>query len=205
MVTLKLAPDTPGVRVLCPTHWMVRADAFRGILDNYEILTEAWVKALDIVKDEGLYKWRSFPEFNFLHGVSLAELILCHSDNLSRTPQKNQSICCRRTSSYDYDSVAQLGGHEAQIPHRRKAPKRYEQGGTDSPHFPTTVEEFYRQIYPEALDKICTCITRRFDQPEYPTCMYHNIQELLLKAARTEDYMYMYLTELIFCNRILRF
>ena len=98
-------------------------------------------------------------------------------------------------------TAAQLGVHEAQIPHRRKAPKRYEQGGTDSPHFPTTVEEFYRQIYPEALDKICTCITRRFDQPEYHTYMYHNIQELLLKAARKEDY----LTELIFCNRILQF
>ena len=79
-------------------------------------------------------------------------------------------------------TAAQLGGHEAQFPHCRKAPKRYEQGGMDSHHFPTTVEE---QIYFEALDNICTCITRGFDQPGYH--MYHNIQELLLKATRKRN------------------
>ena len=53
----------------------------------------------------------------------------------------------------------------------------------DSHHFPTTVEE---QINFEALDNICTCITRGFDQPVNQ--MYHNIQELLLKAASKEEY-----------------
>ena len=79
-------------------------------------------------------------------------------------------------------TAAQLGVHEAWFPHCRKAHKRYEQGGMDSHHFPTTVEE---QIYFEALDNICTCITWRFDQPGYR--MYRYIQELL-KAARKEEY-----------------
>ena len=85
-------------------------------------------------------------------------------------------------------TAAQLGVHEAQFPHCRKAHKRYEQGGMDSHHFPTTVEE---QINFEALDNICTCITWRFDQPGYR--MYRYIQELL-KTARKEEYQ----TELTF-------
>jgi hypothetical protein len=31
----EMAPDTPGMRVLCPTRWTVRAEALQSILDNY--------------------------------------------------------------------------------------------------------------------------------------------------------------------------
>ena len=46
-------------------------------------------------------------------------------------------------------TAAQLGVHGAQLPCRRKADifwygKRYEQGGIDSHHFPTTADELYR-------------------------------------------------------------
>ena len=107
--------------------------------------------------------------------MSLAQVIPCHSDNLSRTLQKTnlsaaegQAVMTvtvttfrslRSDSNYKLfwvkvtATAAQLGVHEAQFPHCRKAPKRYEQGGMDSHHFPTTVEE---QIYFEAIDNICT-------------------------------------------------
>ena len=32
----ELASDSPGLRVLCPTRWTVRADAFKSIMDNYK-------------------------------------------------------------------------------------------------------------------------------------------------------------------------
>ena len=44
----KLAPETPGIRVLRPTH---RADTFSSILLNYSVLKEAWKEALSIVRD----------------------------------------------------------------------------------------------------------------------------------------------------------
>ena len=47
----ELAPDTPGVRVLCPTRWTVRAEALQSILNNYAVLQELWVESLDKVKD----------------------------------------------------------------------------------------------------------------------------------------------------------
>ncbi len=47
----ELAPDTPGVRVLCPTRWTVRADSLKSILDNFKFLQELWEEAIDSEKD----------------------------------------------------------------------------------------------------------------------------------------------------------
>ena len=47
----ELSPDSPGVRVLCPTRWTVRADSLKSILDNYQALQETWQTSLDVVKD----------------------------------------------------------------------------------------------------------------------------------------------------------
>ena len=33
---------TPGIRVLCPTRWTVRAASVQSVLDNYEVLLEVW-------------------------------------------------------------------------------------------------------------------------------------------------------------------
>ena len=46
-----LAPDTPGIRVLCPTRWTVRAESLRSILDNYTVLNEVWMESLEEVTD----------------------------------------------------------------------------------------------------------------------------------------------------------
>ena len=43
--------DTPGIRVLCPHRWTVRAQSLKSILDNYEILCSTWAESLDVVKD----------------------------------------------------------------------------------------------------------------------------------------------------------
>ena len=39
-IKLELAPQSPGMRVLCPTHWTVRADALSSVLINNSVLQE---------------------------------------------------------------------------------------------------------------------------------------------------------------------
>ena len=96
-----LAPSTPGVRALCPTHWTVRAEALQSILDNYEVLIELWIESLDVIKDSDM-KARingvasQMKGFDFFYGVSLGQLILCHSDNLSRTLQRSDMSAAER-------------------------------------------------------------------------------------------------------------
>ena len=86
----KLAPDTSGVRVLCPARWTVRAEALQSILNNYAVLQELWVESLDRVKDSEM-KARilgvalQMKTFSYLFGIVLGDLILQHSDNLSCT------------------------------------------------------------------------------------------------------------------------
>ena len=36
----KLAPDSPGFRVLCPTRWTVRARSLKSFIDIYAVLQE---------------------------------------------------------------------------------------------------------------------------------------------------------------------
>ena len=41
----EIAPGTPGIRVLCPTRWTVRADSMKSIIQNYDILNDVWGKS----------------------------------------------------------------------------------------------------------------------------------------------------------------
>lgn len=92
--TLKkeLAPDTPGLRVLCPTRWTVCAQSLESVLKNFTVLQELWVDCEDFVKEvdararvNGVSA--QMKSIDFLFGVILGELLLMHSDNLSRTLQ----------------------------------------------------------------------------------------------------------------------
>ena len=89
----EMGSDSPGIRVLCPTRWTVRAEAFKSILDNFSVILELWDESLQVVKDTEM-KARiqgvsaHMKKFEFFFGVSLGLLILRHTDNLSRTVQK---------------------------------------------------------------------------------------------------------------------
>ena len=50
-IKCEMAPDSPGIRVLCPTRWTVRAASMQSIIQNYSILQELWEKAVDVVRD----------------------------------------------------------------------------------------------------------------------------------------------------------
>ena len=46
----ELAPDTPGIRVLCPTRWTVRGESL-GIIANYAVLQETFEVSIDTATD----------------------------------------------------------------------------------------------------------------------------------------------------------
>ena len=92
----EIAPGTPGVRVLCPTRWTVRADSMQSIIHNYSVLQSLWDQAAGIVHDtETIARIRGvaahMQSFEFFFGLVLGEILLCHTDNLSKTLQKNYS------------------------------------------------------------------------------------------------------------------
>ena len=71
---------------------------------------------------------------------------------------------------------------EAVLPRKRK---RFEVGEGECSHS-STVEDYFRGLYCEALDLAITCIQDRFSQPGYK--LYHNLEELLVRAANNEDH-----------------
>ena len=78
----ELATDTPGIRVLCPTRWTVRAVSLQSTLEkSKEYPLNTYIK-IRIIGVEAQMSTSSF-----LFGVSLGAVILTHSDNLSKTLQ----------------------------------------------------------------------------------------------------------------------
>ena len=78
----------------------MRADALSSVLINYYVLQELWVEVVTIVSDtETLGRLNGvaavMERFDFLFGVMLGEMLLKHSDNLSKTPKK--TICSKGT------------------------------------------------------------------------------------------------------------
>lgn len=208
----ELAADTPGMRVLCPHRWTVRAESLKSILDNYEVLRQTWMESLQAVKDTEM-KSRiigvstHMETFQYFYGVTLGEIILWHTDNLSRTLQKSdisdaqgQEVAdltvktlqkMRTDESFDlfWKTISRkattLDLPEPELPRRRKMPKRYETGNAES-DYPTTPYAYYKAIYYEALDLIINCTKNRFNQPGYR--VYRHLQDLLMKAACQQEY-----------------
>ena len=134
-------------------------------------------------------------------------MLLHHTNNLSRTLQhdhvsaaERQALAIMTTTALSslrtdehfdlfWENVQQMATErdvdEPKPPRRRKRPARYEEGS--APHeFHSTVKQFHHPIYYEALDFIVQTIKDRFDQPGYR--VYQCLENLLLKAARQEDY-----------------
>ena len=203
-----MASDSPGIAVLCPTRWTVRADALESILKNYNALQALWVESIDSAKVTDM-KARiqgvasQMNMFSFFFGVNLGSLILCHSDNLSRTLQK-VDISAAEGQEVVSMSVRTLQSLRSEAEFRlfwTKVSQTAEEIGVDKPclprqkkttthvankEVPATPEEFYKQIYFEALDLIIAAISKRFDQPGFR--VYRRLQDILLKAANGEDY-----------------
>ena len=148
-------------------------------------MNEVWVESLEEVTDTEI-KARirdvqsQMSKFDFYHGVVLGELILCHTDNLNRTLQKSEisaaegqnvaGLVVKTLQSIRSDNsfklfwektnkeANNLGVMEPLLPRQRKTPRRLDDGASSSYNFPATSEDYYRQIYFEAIDLIVNCI-----------------------------------------------
>lgn len=207
----EMASDSPGIRVLCPTRWTVKAEALQSILSNYEVLQELWTNSLDVRDTEMRVRIlgvaSQMTRFNFYFGVSLGNLILRHSDNLSRTLQKTEisaaegqevatmTLQTLKTLRSDtnfklfWEKVTKMAEKEEvlepEVPRRKKVPRTIDYGRAEGISA-ATPEDYFRQFYFEALDLIISCINNRFDQQGFR--VYRKVQDLLLKAVKNEDY-----------------
>ena len=91
----QLPETTPGIRVLCPARWTVCAKSLQSITDNFNVLQEVWDESLDVVKQTEMLARiigvsSRMKTFNFFFGLVLGQLVLRHSDNLSKTLQSLQ-------------------------------------------------------------------------------------------------------------------
>ena len=207
----EIAPTSPGVCILCPTRWTVRANSMQSIIENYAVLQELWEEAASIVHDtETIARIRGvealMQSFDFFFGLVLGEKLLRITDNLSKTLQiktfsasEGQEVAkmTKRTlksmrSEENFNLFWELimkmsvdvDVSEPRLPRRRKVPARYEEGSAP-PEFPSTVKELYRPQYYAALDLIIQAIDDRFDQPGYKT--YSSLQNVLLKVLNSGD------------------
>ena len=69
------------------------------------------------------------------------------------------------------------------LPRKRRAPQRLQVGSTEG-DIHSSVNEYYRVLYFEAIDLVIEAITERFDQPGYR--IYSNLENLILKRRITQ-------------------
>ena len=84
----ELQPEAPGIRVLCPHHWTVRADSLKSVLDNHVVLQELWEEAHEVVSESEMRGRIGGVAVQMMIGVYLRQTVLRHLDNLSRVLQK---------------------------------------------------------------------------------------------------------------------
>jgi len=92
-----VAPDTPGIRLLCPTHWRVRGESLSGIVSNYAILQDTFEQSKNKVTDTEIKSCvigvsTQMTSLEYLFGTLLGECILRNIDNLSKTLQNPEML-----------------------------------------------------------------------------------------------------------------
>ena len=207
---------TQKITLLCPTRWTVRAKSLKSIFTNYSFLQDLWQWSLENCTDtERKARIRSVETYmkncDFVYGVLLGELVLGHSDNLSRTLQDPKlsavqaqdctnktvetMISIRNDEIYDlfWDLVnkkaSNRGANSPTMPRKKRAPDRlneYFGYGPAEPSSSSGPEDIYRKHYYEALDLAINSMKQRFNQKDY--AKYANSQELLLKAAKKVNF-----------------
>ena len=168
----------------------MRAAALQSVLDNYETLWEEVKESpLDSeIKARVIGVEAQMNDFNFLFGVSLGALVLNHSDNLSKALQKSSMSVSegqllaklaldvlkslRQSDQFTlfYQRILLNQKHfnvsNPSLPRKRRAPKQYDTGSS-SGDYHSSVEDYYRMLYFEALDLVVEAISDRFNQPGY--------------------------------------
>ena len=150
--------DAPSIRTLCPTRWTVRAESLKSIVANYSNIQSLWEEALECTSQTEM-KARiqgvssQMEAFKFYFSLLLAEMILRHTDNLSKTLQNPElasmqayeiamltvktlkSIRTEQNFDLFWEKVElerkQLSIGDPCLPRKRKRPRRLEIGSSE--------------------------------------------------------------------------
>ena len=181
---------SPGLRILCPTRWTVRAEALTSISENYTTLQMTWDVAKEATKDTEMRARiggiaLQMDTFDFVYGVELGRKLLNIVDNLSRSLQSSTISACegQKLVSTTTTTIQSMRSDECfdifwkyverkrlslqvpspTLPRRRKVPRQFEVGEGATVH-PVEVKEIYRRAYFEAIDLILAAVKDRFHQ-----------------------------------------
>ena len=206
-----IACESPGIRLLCPTRWTVRAAALGSISENYMLLRDTWCLAIKESRDSEMRARiggvsKQMESFDFFFGIELGRMVLNMADNLSASLQgstvsasEGQHLMSMTVTTLESmrseESFAlfwrkteqrrqEFGVVEPNLPRQRKVPKRYEVGSS-IPAVQTSVEDFYRRIYYEVIDYVVQAIRSRFDQDGYR--MLSRLEVLLCDSQANLD------------------
>ena len=153
----EIACDSPGIRLLAPTRWTVRATALTSISENYTALRETWALAKQASSDSEMRARiggvaKQMESFDFIFGVELGRKVLNMADNLSKALQgatvsasEGQTLMKMTITALEsirtYDSFIsfwklvdlrrqEYGVDDAKLPRQRKVPRRLEVGSS---------------------------------------------------------------------------
>ena len=205
----EISAQVPGLHNLCPTRWTVRAASLESIRLNYETLEATWEEALAVVRESEVKARINgvaaiMKTFDFLFGFILAERMLKHTDNLSKTMQTSSMSAVeahtisqtfitifnkiRNDLFFDqfwaFVEIAWYSLHisEHTLPMQQKRPRCYEDGDAEAYH-PAV---HYQQIYYQAINSIISTIIDSFNLANYG--MYVKLEHILLLAATNNNY-----------------
>jgi len=179
---------------------------------NYEALQATWEEAVSVVRELEVKARINgvaaiMKTFDFLFGLILAERILKHTNNLSKTLQTSSlsaveacsilklcvtvfekirtNLCFDQFWAIVEITRQSLDISEPSLPRQRKRPRRYEDGNAQS-YYPVEPKVHYRQVYFQAIDSAIAIINDHFSQADYD--VYAKLEQVLLLAAKIGDY-----------------
>ena len=145
--------------------------------------------------------------FDYYSRVSLCAQILRISDNLSKTFQhahisasEGQAVSSLTVKTLEkmrpddhfnlfWETVTHkvnaLEVSEPLLPRRRQRPVRYKSGSA-TPEFVDNAQDYFRQIYFNAIGTVTASIKRRVDQPGYK--IYDQVEQMLVNAANGKPF-----------------
>ena len=203
----ELAPNSPGLKPLCPTRWTVRTAALNAVIKNYAVISceletigkEAYGEPSR--KSCGLLAM--MDKYGVYFGLKLSHMIFSVSEQLSVTLQRKdinaqeaikaaaqtKHFFSRQRSDGAFKEFFQATSKEAEnltqppvLPRQRQVPRRIDDGA--QAHQFTTVEDYFRKQYFEVLDLLSGELDNRFQQPSFK--FLQEMECILIKSCNGE-------------------
>ena len=135
----------------------MQGESLSRIIASYSFLQATFEQCKDLTNDTEMKSriigvTAQMESLDFFFGTMLAELILKHSDNLSKTLHHSyllatlQSLRCESNFDFFWQKIDlalnEVDVNEPELPRRRRIPQRFEVGSGE-PSFSETPKQFY--------------------------------------------------------------